>query len=94
MPQGNGFLKEYLNFWDSLLESISGEATRKEREKILAAQLGLSQEQLAQQLEIERLKSNPELAAQRTKMVLYIVGGVVVLVLGYFIIRFVVFKSA
>lgn len=74
-----------MGFFNDFLNSLSGKAQQEQAEKALQAQLNLAQMQLQEELEEQKLKYSPE--AQKAKMVGYIVIGIIIIVIGYFIIK-------
>ena len=77
-----------MGFFSDLLNTLSGKAKQDEAKAIMQAQLGLSQQQLNEELEESKLKYSPERQAQITRAIGYIVIGIVIIIIAYLIIRY------
>lgn len=78
------------DFWEQLGASITGQTKTELSQQALAIQQQIAKDTLAQELEAQKLKYNPELSKQRTIQVALIAIPVVALV--GFIIYFKYFR--
>lgn len=81
-----------MGFFSDIFDSISGKANQDLIKAQMQNQLSLAQQQLEEQKAEAALKYDPERAAQQAKMVGYVVAGIVIVVLGYFLIRYIANK--
>lgn len=79
-----------MDFWEQLGASITGQTKTELSQQALAIQQQIAKDTLAQELEAQKLKYNPELSKQRTIQVALIAIPVVALV--GFIIYFKYFR--
>lgn len=81
-----------MGFFKDIFDSISGKANQDLIKQQTEAQLNLAKEQLAQEERIAALKYDPERAKQQAKIAGYIILAIVIIIIGYFLMKYVIKK--